>query len=85
MESNKYKNIHPATAKIFIVNDFIQKSTDDILVFLDSDAWIQNGFWLNEIIHNLLKDDSKNGCFSRDPYVKHNTFINSGSFTPLNI
>ena len=79
LDNTKY-NLDPKTTKLYIINDFIQKTSDDILVFLDSDAWIQNGFWLNEIIHDLLNDNSKNGCFSRDPYVKHNTFINSGSF-----
>ena len=51
-----------------------------ILVFLDSDAWIQNGYWLNDIINNLINNQEKQGCFSRDPYLKINTFINSGSF-----
>ena len=27
-----------------------------------------------------MQDENKHGCFSRDPYVKKNTFINSGSF-----
>lgn len=79
LNNNKYGNIHPATKKIMVVNDFLQNAKYDILVFLDSDAWIQNGSYLNEIINNLLQND-KNGCFSRDPYLKHNTFINSGSF-----
>ena len=66
---------------INIVNDFLQKNEKyDILVFLDSDAWIQNGYWLNDIINNLINDKQKQDCFSRDPYVKKNTFINSGSF-----
>jgi hypothetical protein len=47
---------------------------------LDSDAWIQNGYWLNDIINNLINNYEKHGCFSRDPYIKINTFINSGSF-----
>lgn len=78
--NNKYGNIHPATKKIHLVNDFLLNTTCDILVFLDSDAWIQNGYWLNDIINNLINNDEKYGCFSRDPYVKKNTFINSGSF-----
>lgn len=79
LENNKY-NIDNKTAKLCVVNDFLQNSKDDILIFLDSDAWIQNGKWLNDIINNLLNDDIKQGCFSRDPYLKKNTFINSGSF-----
>uniref|UniRef100_A0A6C0HSJ1 Nucleotide-diphospho-sugar transferase domain-containing protein n=1 Tax=viral metagenome TaxID=1070528 RepID=A0A6C0HSJ1_9ZZZZ len=74
----KYGNIHPATKKIYIINEFL-KNPFDILVFLDSDAWIQNGFCLDSIIRNLIKSN-KHGCFSRDPYLKVHTFINSGSF-----
>ena len=80
LNNNNYGNIHPATKKIHLVNDFLLNTKCDILVFLDSDAWIQNGYWLNDIINNLINNDKKQGCFSRDPYVKKNTFINSGSF-----
>jgi len=80
LDNNKYGNIHPATKKIHVVNDFLQNSTCDVLVFLDSDAWIQNGYWLNDIINNLINNNEKQGCFSRDPYCQKNTFINSGSF-----
>jgi hypothetical protein len=80
IDNNKYGNLHPSTKKIHIVNDFLQNEKYDILVFLDSDAWIQNGYWLNDIINNLVNDKQKQGCFSRDPYVEKNTYINSGSF-----
>jgi hypothetical protein len=83
IDDNKYTDIHHATKKIYVVNNFLNDSNNnnnDIFVFLDSDAWIQNCFWLNEIIEELHNNDSKHGCFSRDPYVKKNTFINSGSF-----
>jgi hypothetical protein len=80
LDDNKYGDIHPATKKIHLVNDFLLNTKYSILVFLDSDAWIQNGYWLNDIINNLINNDNKQGCFSRDPYVKKNTFINSGSF-----
>jgi hypothetical protein len=80
LQKNKYRNIHPATKKIYVVNEFLQNTNYDILVFLDSDAWIQNGYFLDDIINNLIKNNEKQGCFSRDPYVKKNTFINSGSF-----
>jgi hypothetical protein len=79
-ENTKYGNIHPATKKIYIINEFLQESDCDIMVFLDSDAWTQNGCWLDSIIHHLVNEDTKHGCFSRDPYLKKNTFINSGSF-----
>jgi hypothetical protein len=80
LDNNKYGDIHPATKKIYVINDFLLNTTCDILVFLDSDAWIQNGYWLNDIINNLINNYEKHGCFSRDPYIKVNTFINSGSF-----
>jgi hypothetical protein len=89
VDKNKYTNVHPATKKIYIVNEFLNdfsnhKDTndtkDDILVFLDSDAWVQNGFWLDEIIKQLQNNVEKQGCFSRDTYKKNSTFINSGSF-----
>jgi hypothetical protein len=79
MDTNKCGNLHPATKKILVVNDFLQKTNYDILVFLDSDAWIQDGNWLNTIIMNLM-DSPKQGAFSRDPYLDFNTYINSGSF-----
>uniref|UniRef100_A0A6C0JI63 Nucleotide-diphospho-sugar transferase domain-containing protein n=1 Tax=viral metagenome TaxID=1070528 RepID=A0A6C0JI63_9ZZZZ len=80
LDNKKYGDIHPATKKIHVVSDFLLNSKCDILVFLDSDAWIQNGYWLNDIIDNLMNNNEKQGCFSRDPYSKCNTFINSGSF-----
>ena len=79
-DNSKYGNMHPATKKIHIINDFLQHTNDDVLVFLDSDAWIQNSYWLNQIINNLINNEQKQGCFSRDPYLNYNTFINSGSF-----
>lgn len=80
MHNHEYGNIHPATKKIHVVDNFLRNSNCDILIFLDSDAWIQNGNWLNIMINNLIENKEKHGCFSRDPYVKKNTFINSGSF-----
>jgi hypothetical protein len=79
MDDSKYDNLHPATKKIHIINDFLQTTTYDVLVFLDSDAWIQNGNLLNTLINKLI-ENNKQGCFSRDPYLQKNTFINSGSF-----
>jgi hypothetical protein len=79
MNDNKIGKLHPATKKILVVNEFLQKTNYDILVFLDSDAWIQDGNHLNTIITNL-ENSPKQGAFSRDPYVDFNTYINSGSF-----
>lgn len=80
IQNHEHGDIHPATKKIHVVHKFLETSTYDILVFLDSDAWIQIGRLLNDIINNLINDNTKHGCFSRDPYVEKNTFINSGSF-----
>lgn len=82
--NNLELNIHPATKKIFIVNYFLQQSECDILIFLDSDAWIQNPHSLNIIINNLMDDENKHGCFSRDISVVHHTYINSGAFVVKN-
>lgn len=84
LDNNKYGDINPATKKIHVVNDFLENHKCDVLVFLDSDAWIQNGYWLNDIINNLINNEQKQGCFSRDPYLQKNTFINSGSFIVKN-
>lgn len=50
LELNNIGDIHPATKKIHLVNDFLLNTYTNILVFLDSDAWIQNGYWLNDIL-----------------------------------
>ena len=71
-------NFHPALYKIIMVDKLLEKINNGILIFLDSDAWIYNPYMLNKIIFNL--PENKNGIFSRDPYVKKNTYINSGSF-----
>lgn len=76
-------NVHPACYKIKIVNEFLKTSQDDILIFLDTDAWIHNTNKLQLLIHRLI-DSSQHGIFSRDPYFIDNTFINSGTFI-LNI
>jgi hypothetical protein len=66
-------------AKIYVLFDFMDTCKTDFIVFLDSDAWIQEKYYLNDLINNLHTSNF-NGAFSRDPYVKQATFINSGSF-----
>lgn len=71
----------PALYKIMMVNKFLSTNTfeeNDILIFLDSDAWIFNPVMLEKLLNSFPL--SKQGIFSRDPYVKKNTYINSGSF-----
>ncbi len=73
-------NLHPATLKIFIVNDLLNKLKDgDIFIFLDSDAWIQDAVNLKSLMEYFVNTD-KDGMYSRDPYLAKNTYINSGSF-----
>jgi hypothetical protein len=81
--NSKYGDLHPATKKIYIINEYLKNENNtaaDILIFLDSDAWVQNGEWLHQIIDTLAKTESKQGCYSREPYIDVATFINSGSF-----
>lgn len=73
-----FEKMHPATSKILFVHDFLQEE-NDIIVFLDTDAWIHNPNHLNDIIEKLIQSP-KHGCYSRDPYMISNTYINSGSF-----
>jgi hypothetical protein len=74
------REMHPAAAKIFVVNDYLQTAEDDILVFLDTDAWVQNTKYLHKVVQHLVKDPAKHGCYSRETYVRKNTYINSGAF-----
>ena len=74
-------NFHPALYKIMMVNKFLSThifEENDILIFLDSDAWIFNPVMLEKLLISLPL--SKHGIFSRDPYLMKNTYINSGSF-----
>jgi hypothetical protein len=80
MTPEQYENMHPATGKINVVYEFLKEREENLLVFLDSDAWIQNPYSFHDLIHYLLKHPEKQGCYSRDPYLSRNDFINSGSF-----
>tara|TARA_B110001469_G_scaffold64555_1_gene61829 strand:- start:12182 stop:13720 length:1539 start_codon:yes stop_codon:yes gene_type:complete len=91
IDLDKYLNIHPAIIKIYIINDLLNSlNKNDIIIFLDSDAWIHNQDKIKNIIDLLKFNNKKYGCFSRDPlpfcpdklpkFKYNNTFINSGSF-----
>jgi len=88
MEDAYYKTegIHPSTGKINVVKKIIEENLTknetpyEVLVFLDSDAWIQNPDYLHFLIKKLVSNKDKHGCFSRDPYLVINSYINSGSF-----
>lgn len=80
---DKHTNIYPAINKIYIVSEFLNSTNSEnnsILIVFDSDAWVQNPYWLNDLVEKLQVDETKQGCFSRDPYISENTFVNSGSF-----
>jgi hypothetical protein len=77
---NKYGNIDLANNKIYIINDILHIDKYDIIIFMDSDAWIQNSEYLVELLSYLINNPDKQGCFSREPYLMYGTFINSGSF-----
>jgi hypothetical protein len=82
MEPSYYTDMHPACGKIDVVREFISNHTSNtsFLVFLDSDAWIQQPTQLHRLLLHLLEMPDIHGAFSRDPYIRKNTYINSGSF-----
>jgi hypothetical protein len=80
IEERHTKDLFPATAKIRLMSEILRTVQDDFVVFLDSDAWIQNPDYLDELIGHLAADPTKQGAFSRDPFLSRNTYINSGSF-----
>lgn len=73
---------HPATFKIEALREFMRSLPQGtVLIFLDSDAWIHDGFLMHRAVMELWRNREKvMGAFSRDPYMKKNTFVNSGSF-----
>lgn len=84
MEQKHYGINHPATGKISVMQEYLQNNDVDFIVFLDSDAWIQGHDHLHQLILHLHADPTKHGCFSRDPYLSRNDYINSGSFIVKN-
>lgn len=72
---------NPRAYKLHVFNDFLTTHTHhDLVVFLDSDAWISNPDMLvnlitEKLIHNIQ------GIFSRDPYPPvYNTYLNTGGY-----
>lgn len=66
--------------KMFAVQDMLQSNEFSFMIFLDSDAWVQNPNHVNQLLNRLEGQQTKIGAFSRDPYIESNTHINSGSF-----
>jgi len=79
MDKKYYEQISACTAKIFVTHNYIHNNPVDILIFLDTDAWIQNPYKLYVLINKLINSE-KYGCLSRDPFKPKNTYVNSGSF-----
>ena len=82
MKEYTYRNRHPAVGKLFLFRELLEYEHGeyDILIFLDSDAWINNAHYLMQLMTHLMLHPEKHGCFSRDPCRIENTFVNSGSF-----
>lgn len=82
MKPHTYKNRHPAAGKLFLFREILENEYGeyDVLLFLDSDAWINNADYLIQTVQHLIDNKEKHGCFSRDPCKIENTYINSGSF-----
>lgn len=80
LEPQYYTNIHPATAKIHVLHELLNKSNADYIVFVDTDAWIQTPDYLIQLIHILNDKTDIHGAYSRDPYLVINDYVNSGSF-----
>lgn len=86
-------NIDPKSMKIRIINNLLKKPKYKIIIFIDSDAWINDVINLNNIVNHFIHSN-KYGCYSRDPppfnpekepkisFDKNhnNTYINSGVF-----
>lgn len=82
LRKDQYTNVSNfMTKKIYLIYDLLLETNDDMIMFLDSDAYVYNGKWLKDIIENIASNDDIHGCYSRDPYIeKKLTYINSGVF-----
>ena len=87
MKPEFFRDNHPAVGKIHMVREFLLEKREELgenvfLVFLDTDAWIQNASRLHSLLKDMCREEQKEkrGAYSRDPYIRKNTYINSGSF-----
>jgi len=79
IDSSSYSFTYMQFAKLYVVREFLKRSTADLVILLDTDAWIHNPLSLSELLYEL-HDSNHHGAFSRDLYLPNNTYINSGSF-----
>jgi cellulose synthase/poly-beta-1,6-N-acetylglucosamine synthase-like glycosyltransferase len=54
-------NIHPATLKIKIINNLLKNTKYEIIIFIDSDAWIHDAINLNKLVNYFINSD-KHAC-----------------------
>lgn len=63
-----------------VFSDTYYTTNFDVIVYLDTDAWIVNHVMLDKLINEKLLKTKKLGMISRDPPINDNTYINSGGF-----
>lgn len=74
---------HGAIEKIFFIDEFLNRKTaqnNEIIVFLDCDAWINHCFALDSLVQHIYSNDKILGAFSRDHYHAGSSFVNTGAF-----
>jgi cell division protein FtsL len=77
-ESN-FPDRHVTWGKIDILIKVLKNAkTDEVICFLDSDAWIRDERILLKMVQSLYDNPEKHVVLSRDPHIPVNSFINSG-------
>jgi len=73
---------HGANEKIFFIDQFLNRQDaeeNELIVFLDCDAWIFNPNALNSLLIHIKENDIL-GAYSRDNYHKMSSYVNTGGF-----
>lgn len=74
-----FPNYHPSWSKVSVISKFMKENKNiDLIVYLDSDAWIRDHYALDKLLTYFYSRPEKQGMFSRDPKLAKNTFINAG-------
>ncbi len=77
VEKKDFADYNSAWLKVPIILNFLNNNNHDIVIYLDTDAWIRDHHGLDQIINYFYKSE-KQGMFSRDPKLSKNTYINTG-------
>lgn len=78
-QEKHYPDRYITWSKIRVLIEFLQNADEnDIVVFLDSDAWIRDHNNFKSLLSHFAQQKDKHGMFSRDPKISYNTFINTG-------